>query len=435
MASTWVAVSGDGISALGSLRAAKRLRTAYQIPCPIAQRNWPVYSPCCHSSTSNRIQVRSLNTNVAPPRKSFRPQSQQQRQHSPEGRAQASTATAPAIDLNDTHSRIQQICATVLAPKDGTVPPEQRLLYVFENLGSIANSMADNHSIQAAKGMTRPRNETATSALLGSVNHRQQPISVSRASLLSLISQKAEEIMRNPNVFVTPSVLRSYVDLQSLLHQPSSFPDIFGLYATKPIPQQTQSAQVQFASAAPNKISAAIDADTANVALQAAILAHNLPLAIDIINVTFCTNAYKKSKVLRQALVPIAGVGLAPMAAYTIATQFSLLQNTMSPAHAQTIAFAGILTYFGAVGTVGYVAVTTANDQMDRVTWATGVPLWERWVREDERASFDKVALAWGFKDMSKRGEEEGADWDELKETTGLRGMVLDSVSLMEGME
>lgn len=84
---------------------------------------------------------------------------------------------------------------------------------------------------------------------------------------------------------------------------------------------------------------------------------------------------------------------------------------------------------------VGYVAVTTANDQMDRVTWASGVPLWERWVREEERAAIDSVAGAWGFQDVEKKGDEEGQDWEDLREYVGMKGMVLDKVALMEGME
>lgn len=84
---------------------------------------------------------------------------------------------------------------------------------------------------------------------------------------------------------------------------------------------------------------------------------------------------------------------------------------------------------------VGYVAITTANDQMDRVTWASGVPLWERWVREEERAAIDSVAGAWGFESVEKRGDEEGEEWESLRDWVGARGMVLDRVGLMEGME
>jgi len=102
---------------------------------------------------------------------------------------------------------------------------------------------------------------------------------------------------------------------------------------------------------------------------------------------------------------------------------------------ATNVAFAGILAYVALTGTIGFVAVTTANDQMDRVTWATGTPLRERWLREEERAMIDRVAGAWGFKEKWRRGEEEGSDWAGLREFTGLRGMVLDRVELMEGME
>lgn len=88
-----------------------------------------------------------------------------------------------------------------------------------------------------------------------------------------------------------------------------------------------------------------------------------------------------------------------------------------------------------AVGSIGYVALTTRNDQMERVTWVIGLPLWERWVREDERAACDAVAQAWGFRERGRWGEEEGEKWEMLKEWLGIRGMVLDKVGLMEGME
>lgn len=99
------------------------------------------------------------------------------------------------------------------------------------------------------------------------------------------------------------------------------------------------------------------------------------------------------------------------------------------------VAFVGIMAYVGFTSTIGFVAITTANDQMDRITWAVGIPLRERWLREDERALIDKVAGAWGFQEISRRGEEEGTEWQTLREWVGLRGMMLDRVELMEGME
>jgi hypothetical protein len=59
----------------------------------------------------------------------------------------------------------------------------------------------------------------------------------------------------------------------------------------------------------------------------------------------------------------------------------------------------------------------------------------ERWLREEERAGLDKIVMAWGFKETLRRGEEEGIEWEELKYWCGVRGMVLDAVQLMAGME
>ncbi len=131
----------------------------------------------------------------------------------------------------------------------------------------------------------------------------------------------------------------------------------------------------------------------------------------------------------------MTGLALAPAAAYSLSSQLAAHQSTMDVSLARGVAFAGILAYVGFTATIGIVAITTANDQMDRVTWAQGMPLRERWLREEERAAIDRVAGAWGFRDVSRRGEEEGEEWEGFKEWVGLRGMVLDSVELMEGME
>ena len=49
-----------------------------------------------------------------------------------------------------------------------------------------------------------------------------------------------------------------------------------------------------------------------------------------------------------------------------------------------------------------------------------------RWWREDERAAIDKMAMAWGFRELWKRGEEEGDEWEHLREWVAARGMILD---------
>lgn len=347
-------------------------------------------------------------------------------------------------DLKSVHNRIFELTSSALKPEDNRLPTEQRILYVLEQLDALAKDLVDAKSVASAReareeSSTAAKDISATSALLGSVNARNYPAFLSKANLLNLISEKAEEILRSPDVFITPAVLKSYVELQALLHHPSSFPDIFELYASKPIPKLASSSYgsqtIEYTPASPDKVNTAIDSATANKALTAAITAHNLPLCMDIINTTFSTKAFKRAKILRQAVLPSSILGIGPIIAYTIAKQYGVLQTTMDPEYATTIAFMGISAYLMTITGLGYVVVTTANDQMDRVTWAKGVPLWERWIREEERAALDRVAGKWGFHSLERRGEEEGEEWEDLREFIGLRGMVLDRVELMEGME
>nr|POE47784.1 hypothetical protein CFP56_01115 [Quercus suber] len=355
-----------------------------------------------------------------------------------------STATQISRNLDSSHARMHDLVTTVLKPEDRQLPAEQRVLYVFEQFDVLASNLLSSQSLPGSsksnpQAMARARSKTtATSALLGSVNAVRESPNLTNEILMTQISEHAEVILRNPNVFITPAILKSYIDLQAKLDQPSSFPDIFSLYACKPVPilkGKDISSGVSYVAGSPNKVNAAIESKVANAALTAAIKVNDLPLAIDIIHTSFCAPAFKRSKIIRQALIPISGLAVAPVAAYTLSSSFSIWQDTMSSDYATGLAFAGIMTYVAAVGTMGYITVTTANDQMDRVTWAQGVPLWERWIREEERAAIDRVAGAWGFKDIERRGDEDGEEWQGLKEFVGLNGMVLDRVELMDGME
>ena len=255
-----------------------------------------------------------------------------------------------------------------------------------------------------------------------------------RQQAVNKLSDTVYKIVTSPQVFITPAVLDLYVNIQSLLGRPETLSQVFSLYAKKPVPTPNSS-PIQYTAANPNKAASAVPSKAANTALDAAIEAKNLPLCLDIINTTVCAPAFRRSKIYKKAAVPLATFAVAPLAAYTVASQLSAYQNTMSPEMATNIAFAGILAYVGLTATTGVVALTTANDQMDRVTWATGMPLRERWFREEERAMIDRVAGAWGFKESWRRGDEEGQDWVALKEFCGLMGMVLDRAELMEGME
>lgn len=283
---------------------------------------------------------------------------------------------------------------------------------------------------------------TATSAML-SLNDRlrSRPTSTqahkNSNQKTERISALAYRLLKDPRVFIAPEALDVYVTIQTLLSKPQSFPEVFNLYATKAQPQVSKSKTQEISYEAPRKdaASSAVATHVANLAIDAAIQIRNLPLALAILAESFQTPAFRRSKFVKKALPPLIGVAGTPLAAWIVASNLSEVQTGLPQETFTQIAFAGIATYAAAVGTIGYVALTSANDQMRRVTWAVGMPLRERWMREEERAALDRIACAWGFREKWRWGEEEGQDWEDLREWIGLRGMVLDKVGLMEGME
>ncbi|KAL8932844.1 MAG: hypothetical protein Q9216_006644 [Gyalolechia sp. 2 TL-2023] len=255
-----------------------------------------------------------------------------------------------------------------------------------------------------------------------------------KSAAAQLISSIAYKIITDPKVYINPKLLLIYVNVQSLLRRPRSLPEIFHLYASKPVPKSNTS-PIKYSTPISNKPSAHIPLHIANTALTAAMKSKNLSLCFDIINTSVCARAFRMSKFFRKAFAPISGAVLAPFAIHKLASELSVYLSTMDSKMATQVLFAGIMAYVGFTATIGVVAVTTANDQMDRVTWATGTPLRERWMREEERMLIDRVAGAWGFQQRSRRGEEGGPDWEALREWIGMRGMVLDKTELMDGME
>ncbi|KAH0027672.1 hypothetical protein KCU78_g3883, partial [Aureobasidium melanogenum] len=335
-------------------------------------------------------------------------------------------------DLSDYNARVQKLAKTVL--EHPGVPTEEDVVKVLTEYNLMARKLVNTKDTQQ-KPTTTQSEKTATSALLSNLDAPSKP-SITRIRLMDALTTNAFDMLLYGPVFITPSILKLYVDLQCLLKRPESFPAIFTLYREKPVPRPSSKADlVTYDNPNPDKPAAAVQPAVADMAIDAAIASRDLSLALATIDATYCTTAYKRSKFLRSALFPLTGFLLTPPAAYTLATRFSDYQNTMDPAMATNIAMAAMMTYSVCVGSIGYVALTTANDQMVRVTWAPGVPLWERWVREEERAALDKLSQAWGFASTEKWGEEEGEEWDYLKEFCGLRGMMLDRVELMDGME
>lgn len=259
-----------------------------------------------------------------------------------------------------------------------------------------------------------------------------------RAAMISRLrddlSNLVHSVVVHPDICISPQVLTHYISIQATLERPSTLAQVIELARTKPIPR-AKSSPPSYRPAQPNAIINSITPELAQQALQVALDARALVAAIDIINASYGTTAFRRAQVLRRGWLPATLMALVPAGAWTVASRLALFQTTIESGTATGLAFVGFLAYAGFTGTLGFVALSTANDQMERVTWASGVPLRERWLREDERAALDAVACAWGFGEVSRRGEEEGAEWDALREWCGAKGMVLDRVSLMQGME
>ncbi|KAI2464564.1 hypothetical protein F4781DRAFT_67446 [Annulohypoxylon bovei var. microspora] len=252
--------------------------------------------------------------------------------------------------------------------------------------------------------------------------------------IIDIISHTAYAVMSHPPVFITPELLKKYVKVQARLGKPETLPQVLQMYAWKPMARESRGS-ISYTKQNPNKVANAIEPEVIERALDTAIETKNLDAAVGIIENGYATKAFIRNKLLRKGILPGGTFAATPVAAYLLATSFSNIQNTMDTTFATNIAFAGILAYVGFTGSLGMVALTTANDQMNRVTWNQGVPLRSRWIREEERAALDKISCAWGFQEKWRQGEEEGADWDALREYISQKGMVLDRTELMEGME
>ena len=325
--------------------------------------------------------------------------------------------------------------------KPDRVPDEAAVIEALQLCGNLARSVSE----PTEPTEVPPKPQTSPTSNLLSMEEAGTPFkkpdlpqallaTPMKSEIVEEITNAAYEIVADANVFITPKILATYVHTQATLGRPETFPEIFHLFASKPIPLKDRT-PVKYKAANPNRPTSAIPLVVAQTALNAAIQSKDLPLALAIIDTSVCTTAYKRNKLIRKALLPFTVFALTPPAAYVVAQQFAQYQTSMEPQMATNIAFAGIIAYVGFTATIGMVAVTSSNDQMDRVTWARGMALRERWMREDERALVDRVAAAWGFQDVYMRGEEESPEWEALRHWMALRGMVLDAPELMEGME
>jgi len=247
------------------------------------------------------------------------------------------------------------------------------------------------------------------------------------------ISQSAFEIIEHPNVVINEEILKLYVNIQCLLSKPKSLPDVFELFAEKPLPK-TSGGSIVYKKQNPKRFAAAIHESIADKALEAAINAKDLDTAVSITEACYTGRAQLKSKLARNVTLPFIVTCGTPALVYLLARKFADLHPYMDPVRSTKIAFGGITAYLVFTSSLGIMAKLTNMDHMVRVTWQQGTPLIERWRREEERTALDKIAMAWGYKETWRHGEETGADWMSLREYIGRRGMILDRVEFMEGM-
>lgn len=351
----------------------------------------------------------------------------------------ASSASKTSIP-DDPESALRKVQQEFRAIRDSdSVPSDETVIQLLQKCQKIVESIVlqehDKHESPANK-----EEGNATSSLLGleeKTPTARLSDSVAKSTarrVTGSISELANELLRDEKVFISPGALEHYTKIQTLLKNADHFPEVFALYANKPVPE-ANSSPIKYRPQNPKSVKNAVPSELANMALDVAIDQKNLPLVLDIIDNTFCAPAFYRAKIFKKAALPLSGLAAAPAASYAVASWAATLQNTMDPSTATGIAFAATLAYIGFTSSVGIIAITTANDHMERVVWLPGTPLRQRWLREEERAALDKVACAWGFKEPWLRGEEEGEEWESLREFIGMRGMILDKSDLMEGMQ
>lgn len=322
------------------------------------------------------------------------------------------------------------------------VEPEQTIYEILEKIEDIAQSSIAIRSRQPPPAKATIRQSSAGAILSGldtdtsspkPTKTYTKPLSLTSLPTPTYLSKLTEGLLKHPSVFISPTILAIYVRLQRLLNRPHTIPEILYLYAHKPIPTEGSSPP-KLTPQNPKAASQAVPAPVADAALSAAIDAKDISLALSIIDHTYRAPAWRRHRMLTKMGVPGVLAAMTPLAIYMLAQEMSVYSGFIDPWTFKLYAFAGISTYVMCTGTLGFVALTTYNDDHNRVVWRPGVPLLDRYVRADERAALDRVACAWGFKELWKWGSEEGDEWEALRQLCLLRGMVLDKSDLLPGM-
>jgi hypothetical protein len=340
--------------------------------------------------------------------------------------------------------KLVEVEAQIKAIYDSSkVEAEAVILQVLDDLEDVARQAIAIRSHQPLPSKAPIRQSSAGALLsgLGGSENVKSTLSKTKSRSFgidalptpSYLSKLAEDFIKHEKVFISPNVLAVYIHLQRRLARPRAIPEALYLYANKPVPEEGSSPP-KFSKPSPKSAKQAVPAELADEALTAAIEAKDLSLALSVVDYTYRAPAWRRHRMITKLGLPSVLASITPLAIYMIAQELSVYSSYIDPWTFKLYAFAGISTYVMCTGTLGFVALTTYNDHHDRVVWRPGVPLLDRYLREDERAALDRIACAWGFKEIWKRGDEEGEEWEGLRQWILLRGMVLDKPDLMHGM-
>jgi len=399
-------------------------------------------SSAARANVTRPVSVRPFTTSPAllKVKRSQSPQSPEQSQNRFGKTGAAATYQPPGLDSAAVVASVDRVLRAFMGPVG--IPSEEMTLTALRAISKIDVKPvpADAAERRAEDAAAEPRGPASQLLGLEGMDSkagdaaRTQKSPAQRAQdVIDKVSDAAYSIVTLPTVVITRSVLEEYVKLQARLGRPESLPQILDLYASKPKPKMA-SGVIKYVERNPSKADSAVDVSIAEAALDAAIEAKDLGAAIGILEHTYSSKAFLRAKLIKKALLPGVAVAGTPVAIYYAATELAQLQHALEPRIATGFAFAGAICYVGFTATIGMVAHFTANDQMKRVTWASGTPLRHRWLYEDERAALDKIACSFGFSEEHRYGEEEGEEFLWLREYILSKSMILDAVDLMPGM-
>lgn len=399
------------------------------------------------ASTRQRVGGRDLQTipkqQSLPPK---RPQQEQSKLSEPVqiSRAGTSISTDAALthDESLTVRRIQEDVLQIL--ELNSVPEEAPILETLRKAQQLAEVLVQSQSSRN-KQQTRldevENGEGTGSSFFSDLSEGSDSTELPAASLsdsqrseLALALAKSIYILlEDPKIYISDTILNLYVETLVSLRLPQYLPKIFHLYATKPIPKPNSN-PITFTQPYASAPKYAVPPHLADLAIECAIQARDMPLAIALIDTTVATPAFKSAKFIRKAALPLTLTSSVIPLTWTLSNYASHWQVTWEPGTFFWMCIAGSTAYLGTMGTLLFITVTTWNDHHKRVRWVPGTPMTRRWFREEERYYFDRIAQAWGFQDENRHGEETGEEWEALRELLGYRWFELDRSSLLPGM-